>query len=173
MSEKKHYYLAAATVKYRKRHMVESADLNSLLVLDTQNITQQVLGHIQQVTQVRFFQSVEQPSPEIIVDDVYISNVIYLGHMTEQEWMYVPAPPKPENLKAVVENIMKGITPEEPVAAPPAAEAPLPVSEEPTDAPVAPEATYSEQEEQIEAARIAQVSPPPYLDIDTPEIPKE
>ena len=166
MSEKKHYYLAAATVKYRKRHMAETADLNSLVILDTQNITQQVLGHIQQVTQVRFFRSVENPSPEINVDDVYISNMIYLGHMTEEEWAHVPAPPKQTEVQSVVEKIMQdakasGTVPETPVAAPPEVDPPVPVSEEPVDAPVAPEAPPAPAEA------------PPYLDIDTPEIPKE
>lgn len=157
MSEKKHYYLAAAVVKYRKRHMSQTSDLNSLIILDNQNITQNVLGHIQQVTQVRFFRSVEQPSPEINVDDIYISNLMYLGHMTEEEWSFIPAPPKQEEAKSVIDKIMatakaSGIVPD----APPEPEAPVPVAEEPTDAPVAPQATE-----------------PPYLDIDTPEIPKE
>lgn len=174
MSEKKHYYLAAATVKYRKRHMAETCDLNSLIVLDTQNITQNVLGHVQQVTQVRFFRSVENPSPEINVDDIYINNMIYLGHMTEEEWAYVPPPPSQKEAQSVVEKIMAdakaaGVTTEAPAEAAP----PVPVAEEPVDAPVAPEATpephkpiLNEREEQIEAAREAQVSPPPDTQIE-------
>ncbi len=163
MSEKKHYYLAAATVKYRKRHMAATVDLNSLVILDNQLITQQVLGHIQQVTQVRFFRSVENPSPEINVDDIFISNIIYLGHMNEEEWAFVPAPPTEEKVKSVVDKIMEeakanGITPEKTVEASPEPEAPLPVSEEPTDAPVAPAAT-------------PQAAEPPYLDIGAPDAP--
>ncbi len=160
MSEKKHYYLAAATVKYRKRHMEFTSDLNSLIILDTQIITQNVLGHIQQVTQVRFFRSVEQPSPEVNVDDIYINNIIYLGFMTEEEWAFVPPPPKPQEVQSVVDKIMSeakahGITPD----APPEAAPPVPVAEEPVDAPVAPVATPAPAE------------PPPYLDIDPPDAP--
>lgn len=146
MSEKKHYYLAAATVKYRKRHMAATSDLNSLIILDTQMITQNVLGHIQQVTQVRFFRSVEQPSPEVNVDDIYIHNIIYLGFMTEEEWAFVPPPPKPQEVQSAVNKIMSetkahGITPD----ASPEAAPPVPVAEEPVDAPVVPDAPNGDQ----------------------------
>lgn len=170
MSDKKYHFLAACEILYRKRNIEYTRRLNSLLVIDTPEITQHMLGHIQQITQVRFFRSVEKPSPELLVDDVYIQNIIPLGYMSEETFAK-----KPDVNSAAVEKIIRDAVAAapSPETAPPEAETPVPVSEEPVDAFVAPEPTPAEQEEQIEAARVAQVSPPPYLDIDTPEIPKE
>src|SRR6218665_1365781 len=89
--EANHYYLGACRVVYTKR-AVENLyrDLNSLVILKDNKITERTLAQLQQLSQVRFFNSAEKPSPDITVTDVFISNIIYLGHMTATEFANRP-----------------------------------------------------------------------------------
>lgn len=141
MSDKKYHFLAACEILYRKRNIENTRRLNSLLVLDSPEINQHIIGHIQQITQIRFFRSVEAPSPEILIDDVFIHNIIPLGLMTEAEFSFKPDANAEAVQKIIREAVASAPAPE---TAPLEAEAPIPVAEEPTDAPVAPETDISD-----------------------------
>ncbi len=141
MSDKKYHFLAACEILYRKRHIENSRRLNSLLILDSPEINQHIIGHIQQITQIRFFRSVEAPSPEILIDDVFIHNIIPLGLMTEAEFSFKPDVNTEAVKKIIAEAVANAPAPQ---TAPLEAEAPVPVAEEPTDAPVVPKTDISD-----------------------------
>lgn len=165
MADKKYHYLAATEVSYRKRHMADKHSINVLLVLDNPEITQHILGHIQQVAQIRFFKGVHEPSPDLLIDDIFIVNIIPLGHMTEEQFLAKPETKQDAVQKIIKEALASAPTPEPPQS-PPKADPPVPVAEEPVDAPVAPEATPA-------PVQAPQAVEPPYLDIDPPDTKSE
>lgn len=129
---KQHYYLMAGQVRYEVKGESFTVNLNTLLQNEDQRVIMKDIGQTQQAMQVRFFREVMAPSPDVIVKDVFIQAVSYLGHMTEEEFNAKPEPlpsdTKPEDKPA--QDTVEGGTP---------ASAPTPLPGAETARPPAPE----------------------------------
>lgn len=87
---RKHYYLVSGEVFYRDPNAEEgtvaggSVKLNSLLALERNRVTAMDMGKAQQALQLRFHNQMQQPT--LVVFDVFMVNISYLGHMTDAEF---------------------------------------------------------------------------------------
>jgi hypothetical protein len=90
--QKKHYFLVAGSVMFRLPSMAEDEmtkiEINGIIHSKKKDLTQVQLEQAQQVLQMHLItkmQTPEQPiSPQIL--DVFVSNIIYLGYMTDAEF---------------------------------------------------------------------------------------
>ena len=82
---KKHYFLLAALVVYRRDNLERQKPLNILITSDTATVNRSQLGRAQQQAQVRFFTEFDRERKSEVVD-VFVQSVSYLGEMTEKEF---------------------------------------------------------------------------------------
>lgn len=110
---KQHYYLMSGQVRYEVKGETFTVNLNTLLQNENQFVIMKDIGQTQQAMQVRFFREVMAPSPDVILKDVFIQAVSYLGHMTKEEFNAKPEPlpsdTKPED-KPAQEAVEAGST---------------------------------------------------------------
>jgi hypothetical protein len=87
-----HYYLMSGLVRYDYKGETFTVGLNTLLQNENINIIMKDVGQTQQAMQVRFFREVMAPNPDVIIKDVFIQAISYLGHMTQEEFNMQPEP---------------------------------------------------------------------------------
>lgn len=90
---KQHYYLVSGTliftVEENGQTNVGNVELNALVHDDERNVTLSIIGKAQTGLQLNFRQ--RQPDPATQIIDVIVANMIYLGHMTKEEFEAMPA----------------------------------------------------------------------------------
>lgn len=111
---KKHYFLIATTVIFTTESQLERSKLiNILATHDDMNWNVGKLGHAQNMALQRYHQT-HDPEIKTKVNDVFIQNISYVGHMTQEEWLgqtEIMADPAPDIQEKVlvteqpVENI--------------------------------------------------------------------
>lgn len=86
----RHHYLITGEIVFKARDMetVNGMRANGILLTENTNIGVAAIGKAQQVIQMNFFQKMNDPT--LIVIDVIILGMTYLGHMTEEEFKRVP-----------------------------------------------------------------------------------
>lgn len=91
MSNKSHYFLIVAAISFSlpKEDDVATISLNAIINGSTRELPVRAIGKAQQVAQLQFYE--RMLNPEITVHDVVISNIIYLGEMTKEQF---EAPPE-------------------------------------------------------------------------------
>lgn len=91
---KHHYYLVCGEVKFAKPatddqpETIGSTLLNAVVSRDEKTFPVSAIGRAQQALQLNFHGRMEDPS--IIVADVVLVNVVYLGHMSQAEFQKQP-----------------------------------------------------------------------------------
>ena len=84
---KKHYFLIATTVIFTTESQLERSKLiNILATHDDMNWNVGKLGHTQNMALQRYHQ-IHDPEIKTKVNDVFIQNISYVGHMTQEEWL--------------------------------------------------------------------------------------
>lgn len=86
-NQSKHYYLVSGKILFADPENAEAigtTELNTPLVLDEPKVTAKSIGRAQQALQMTFFQRVQRPN--LVVGDVFIIAISYLGQMTEAEF---------------------------------------------------------------------------------------
>jgi hypothetical protein len=99
--QKLHYYLIAGTVMFRTETMADDEmskiELNGVMMNKKKDVRHAELSKAQKVLQMHLItkmQSGDEPiSPQIL--DTFISNIVYLGHMTEAEFAAGTEQPAP------------------------------------------------------------------------------
>lgn len=81
--QKKHYFLLATMVVYRKEGLERQRHFNVLIPSEEQIVTRPQLGRAQQQAQVRFFTEFDTERKSEVTD-VFIQSISYLGHMDEK-----------------------------------------------------------------------------------------
>lgn len=86
----KHHYLIAGEIVFKSPEMetVNGMRANGILLTDTTNLGIAAIGKAQQVLQANFFQKMQDPN--LIIIDVIITGLIYIGLMTEEEFKRMP-----------------------------------------------------------------------------------
>ncbi len=86
----KHHYLIAGELVFKSPEMetVNGMRANGILLTDETNLGIAAIGKAQQVLQANFFQKMQDPT--LIIIDVIITGLIYIGFMTEEEFKRTP-----------------------------------------------------------------------------------
>lgn len=95
--EKFHYYLLPTEIRYEIKGNSHTVKMDTLTKVSNPYISMKDMGQAQQASQVRFYHEFMKPSPDIIIKDVVILSVNYLGEMTEEE--FTLAAPMPSDTK--------------------------------------------------------------------------
>lgn len=85
--EAKHYYLVSGKILFADPENAEAigtTELNTPIVLSEPKVTAKAIGRAQQALQMSFFQRVNNPN--LVVGDVFIIGISYLGQMTDAEF---------------------------------------------------------------------------------------
>lgn len=89
-NQKLHHHLITGKIVFSlpDQEDVHLLELNAVVASPSKNIPVGLIGKAQQTLQLQFFQRME--NPELQVRDVIISNLCYLGEMTEAEFHAPP-----------------------------------------------------------------------------------
>lgn len=103
--KKAHYHLAATQLTFvdTESGMAREMGFNVVATTEDRLITIAVIDNIQKQAQMLFRKQVEDP--KIVVTDVLIQGISYLGHMTQEQFTYKP--PIDEQKAAQAEQLMK------------------------------------------------------------------
>lgn len=91
-SEKKHYTMVVGTIVLQETPESESLNtlnLNAVVNSERLEFTQQSIGKAQQALQIQFRRQHPQMAQAKVVD-VILLNLVYLGHMTAEDFSAVP-----------------------------------------------------------------------------------
>lgn len=89
-SEKHHHNLIVGEIVFKERNQenVHSIRVNGVLVNADREIPVRMLGKAQQILQLNFHQRMQDENIEVL--DVVLTNFIYLGYMTQEEFHKAP-----------------------------------------------------------------------------------
>lgn len=88
MSNKHHFHLVNAKVLFLiegQDDAAQSAEFNAIIRAEHQHVTSRQLAHAQKQAQVQLHQAIGE-SAKYNVANVILTNVSYLGHMTDAEF---------------------------------------------------------------------------------------
>lgn len=89
-SQKHHYFLVTGEIVFSppKSEEIHAIRMNAIITGSTASIPVRALGKAQQALQVQFYERMQ--TPEIEVRDVVITNMVYMGYMTKEEFEKPP-----------------------------------------------------------------------------------
>lgn len=90
MSEKKHHFLVTGEIVFvmKDSEQINALRINAIVNGNTNQIPVRTISKAQQALQLQFYQRMDDP--EVDIRDVVITNITYLGHMTEEEFHLPP-----------------------------------------------------------------------------------
>lgn len=89
---KNHYHLVVAELVFKPndREEISALRMNGMIFDPEREIGQRLLGKAQQIVQLNFHRKIEEESANVTVVDVVLMNFVYLGYMTQEEFLKVP-----------------------------------------------------------------------------------
>lgn len=89
--QKQHYYLVSAKLIFvdpAQQEIAHTHDMNTVIRTDNNRVTTKDIGRTQQTLQMLLIEQLANPS--LVITNVHINTVSYLGHMTEEEFHPTP-----------------------------------------------------------------------------------
>lgn len=90
--ERLHHYLVAGEVMYTKKDKQFSMKLDCMIMSALPYVNRTQIARAQQALQVRMYDQDKVNPSQIVVTDVFVYAISYLGHMSKEEF----APPIPD-----------------------------------------------------------------------------
>lgn len=89
-TKKHHHHLVAGEIVFKQKDHdnIHSVRVNGVLIDPEKEIPVRLLGKAQQILQLNFHQRMQDENIEVL--DVVLTNFVYLGHFTQEEFHRVP-----------------------------------------------------------------------------------
>jgi hypothetical protein len=108
MTERKHHFLIAGNVLFQNKTSQDfgSVPLNGVLISDRKDIPAASLAKAQQILQMRFYKNMGN-AEEVVIVDVVLQSIVYLGEFTEEEFQANAVAPSAEEAAGKVLDSME------------------------------------------------------------------